>query len=224
MGRFPGRPSEGDDFLCFDDCSPQGRSPAMRDQELVVFVGMDIAPYEQARSVDFQGTLLTSATCWSWASPPWCPFLAQSHRVSKRLLRDRAFASEVVGNMPAAQAVVDPAGSWPWSTPPWRRFLGRASPDIVGRPAAGVLPEALLRLGQGPGPRPGPPAETGASSTSGGAARAPGRERDPHRGRGRHRGGHAFLLRDLREVRALEEEVRRREKLPPWGNLAAGWP
>jgi two-component system sensor histidine kinase HydH len=34
--------------------------------------------------------------------------------------------------------------------------------------------------------------------------------------------GTLFLLRDLRQVRALEEEVRRREKLAAIGNLAAG--
>jgi two-component system sensor histidine kinase HydH len=107
----------------------------MRDQELIVFVGMDIAPYEQARSVDFQGTLLTSATLLVLGFAAVVSlFWAQSHRVSKRLLRDtRAFASEVVGNMPAALAVVDPAGRLAMVNASMEAFLGRASPDIVGR-------------------------------------------------------------------------------------------
>ncbi len=225
MGRFPGRPSEGDDFLCFDDCSPQGRSPAMRDQELVVFVGMDIAPYEQARSVDFQGTLLTSATLLVLGFAAVVSlFWAQSHRVSKRLLRDtRAFASEVVGNMPAALAVVDPAGKLAMVNASLEAFLGRASPDIVGRPAAGVLPEALLRLGQGPDRDPVRPAETEGEFDFGGERPVPlGVSVTRIVAEDGTVVGTLFLLRDLREVRALEEEVRRREKLAAVGNLAAG--
>lgn len=224
IGRFPGRPSEGGDFLCFDDCDSK-RSPAMRDQELIVFVGMDIAPYEQARSVDFQGTLLTSATLLVLGFAAVVSlFWAQSHRVSKRLLRDtRAFASEVVGNMPAALAVVDPAGRLAMVNASLEAFLGRASPDIVGRPAAEVLPETLLRLGQDPLRESDRPTEVEGEFDFGGERPVPlGVSVTRIVAEDGTVVGTLFLLRDLRQVRALEEEVRRREKLAAIGNLAAG--
>ncbi len=225
IGRFPPRPPEGEDFLCFDDCTPQGRSPAMRDQELIVFVGMDIAPYEQARSVDFQGTLLTSATLLVLGFAAVVSlFWAQSHRVSKRLLRDtRAFASEVVGNMPAALAVVDPAGKLAMVNASLEAFLGRASPDIVGRPAAEVLPGPLLRLGEDPDRESDRPAEVEGEFDFGGERPVPlGVSVTRIVAEDGTVVGTLFLLRDLRQVRALEEEVRRREKLAAIGNLAAG--
>ncbi len=223
--RFPPRPPEADDFLCFDDCTPQGRSPSMRDQELIVFVGMDIAPYEQARSVDFQGTLLTSATLLVLGFAAVVSlFWAQSHRVSKRLLRDtRAFASEVVGNMPAALAVVDPVGRLAMVNASLEAFLGRASPDIVGKPAAEVLPGTLLRLGDDPVRESDRPAEVEGEFDFGGERPVPlGVSVTRIVAEDGTVVGTLFLLRDLRQVRALEEEVRRREKLAAIGNLAAG--
>jgi two-component system sensor histidine kinase HydH len=153
-------------------------------------------------------------------------FWAQSHRVSKRLLRDtRAFASEVVGNMPAGLAVVDPDGRVAMVNASFEALLGRRSAEVTGQPAASVLPPGLLALGE--------------------AAPASGRECGPRESEGEFDfGGDApvplgvsvtrivaedgglvgtlYLVRDLREVRALQEEVRRREKLAAVGNLAAG--
>ncbi|QLA15912.1 ATP-binding protein [Desulfolutivibrio sulfoxidireducens] len=224
-GQPPARPSEDGDFLCSEERDPQGRPLNMRDLELIVFVGMDIGPYEQARSLDFQGTLVTSATLLVLGFAAVVSlFWAQSHRVSKRLLRDtRAFASEVVGNMPAALAVVDPNGRLAMVNASLEALLGRASADIAGRPAAEVLPEALLRLWKGGAIDSGRGVEIEGEFDFGG-------ERPVPLGVGVTRivaedgteVGTLYLLRDLREVRALQEEVRRREKLAAIGNLAAG--
>ncbi|QLA14368.1 PAS domain-containing protein [Desulfolutivibrio sulfodismutans DSM 3696] len=222
-------PQTESDFLCAEDCDGQGAQKSLRDAEMIVFVGMDIGPFEQARSMDFQGTLVTSATLLALGFAAVVSlFWAQSHRVSKRLLRDtRAFASEVVGTMPAGLAVVDPEGMLAMVNASFEALLGRKSADVVGRPAAQVLPPGLLELGTGPeavlsgeasghkesegefdfggdGPVPLGVSVTRIVAEDGGLV------------------GTLYLVRDLREVRALQEEVRRREKLAAMGNLAAG--
>jgi len=247
----PQSPPQGDaDFLCAEDCEGQGRPQSLRDRELIVFVGMDIGPYEQARSLDFQGTLATSATLLTLGFAAVVSlFWAQSHRVSKRLLRDtRAFASEVVGNMPAGLAVVDPEGKVAMVNASFEALLGRTAALVVGRPAADVLPPGLAQMGEVAmaAPADGPAGQAPEDDEDGPVfGRGGGQSKAPMECEGEFDfGGEApvplgvsvtrivaedgrpvgtlYLMRDLREVRALQEEVRRREKLAAMGNLAAG--
>ncbi|MDQ7830420.1 MAG: ATP-binding protein [Desulfovibrionaceae bacterium] len=217
------------DFLCSEDCNGQGAPKSLRDAELIVFVGMDIGPFEQARSMDFQGTLVTSATLLALGFAAVVSlFWAQSHRVSKRLLRDtRAFASEVVGTMPAGLAVVDPEGTVAMVNASFEALLGRRSADVVGRPAALVLPPGLLEVGTDMGgARPGETfgqKEVEGEFDFGGDGPVPlGVSVTRIVAEDGGQVGTLYLVRDLREVRALQEEVRRREKLAAVGNLAAG--
>lgn len=245
-------PGGESDFLCAEDCESQGGEKTLRDRDLIVFVGMDIGPYERARSLDFQGTLVTSATLLALGFAAVVSlFWAQSHRVSKRLLRDtRAFASEVVGNMPAGLAVVDPEGRLAMVNASFEALLGRCSADVVGRPADEVLPPGFAEMderaaqarpgrasGLGDGDGDGP-VFSGAAGIAG--ADGPSLEREGEFDFGGdapvplgvsvtrvvaddgRQVGTLYLVRDLREVRALQEEVRRREKLAAVGNLAAG--
>jgi len=217
------------DFLCAEDCDGQGAPKSLRDTELIVFVGMDIGPYEQARSMDFQGTLVTSATLLALGFAAVVSlFWAQSHRVSKRLLRDtRAFASEVVGTMPAGLAVVDPEGMVAMVNASLEAMMGRKAAEVVGRPALQVLPPGLLEVGEdmeraGSGEVSGHTEREGEFDFGGDAPVPLGVSVTRIVAEDGGQVGTLYLVRDLREVRALQEEVRRREKLAAVGNLAAG--
>lgn len=213
-----------DDFWCSGNWQwPRRVQPGIAEEEPVIFIGMDVGPFEHARVQDMRISLVISAVLLllgfaGVVSLYW----AQSYRASRRLLQDtRALAAEVVSNLPAALLVLDPQGRISLANESAERLLGKRHSDLVGRFGLEALPSELSGL-----------------LTGTGAARQIERELDaaiPGRGRvpvsasvsgitteDGHRVGTVLILRDLSEIRQLQEEVRRREKLAAVGRLAAG--
>jgi len=220
----PGQPGDADPFLCTAPCQQLGPSMDLTSKDLRIFVGMDIAPFEAARAEDLQHTLLMSAILLALGFAGVVSlFWAHNYRVSRRQLLDtRALASEVVANLPVGCVVTDRAGRVVLVNPEAARIAARGKPVAAGTPAAEILPAELLALAPAQGKGPPTLDQELECSFEGGrpvplraSAAAIVTEEDKFVGQ-------LFILSDLREVRRLQEQIRRSEKLAAVGNLAAG--
>nr|WP_043637583.1 ATP-binding protein [Desulfovibrio sp. TomC] len=222
MGRGPHGlkahpPVENRDFLCTDDCDVQGMRRPLRGVPLVIFVGLDVAPIEAARRADLFNMLATASVVLILGLGGVLGlFLAQSYRAQRRALRQTtALASEVVASMPAGLVLIGPDGRVAMANGAAESLAGVAPGGLIGRSAAEVLPPEVLH---------NPPTEEREMdlSLAGGPVAAHGVSVSAVRTDEGTPVGSLVVLRDLREVRRLEAEVRRREKLAAVGNLAAG--
>jgi two-component system sensor histidine kinase HydH len=213
-------------FFCTEPCLQLGPARELQGKGLRIFVGMDVAPFESARAEDFQHTLLISAILLaSGFGGVVSLFWAHSYRISRRQLLDtRALASEVVANLPVGCVVTDREGRIVLVNPEASRIAAGGAPVSPGAPASNLLPPALLALAPSSGAEPAAlDKELECVFEQGGKRPVPLRasatgivtEENEFIGQ-------LFILSDLREVRRLEEQVRRSEKLAAVGNLAAG--
>jgi len=120
--------------------------------------------------------------------------------------------------------VTDPDGRVAMVNPAAERISGAEGREMLGRPVSELLPPSLVETAARI--REAGQTETveiqmecsflGAAPVPVGASAAVARTEEGNVV------GDVYILRDLREVRRLEEEVRRREKMAAIGNLAAG--
>ncbi|HWR05139.1 MAG TPA: ATP-binding protein [Humidesulfovibrio sp.] len=195
---------------------------ATRAGEQIVYVGLDVRPFEAALDEDFRNTVVTALLAGLLGFGGFVSlFWAQSHRRTRRLLQDaRALASEVITSLPLGLLTTDPEGRVALANETASALLGAG--QLSGKPleTAGGLPWAAYaaELAQG---RPVLEREAELADASG--ARAPvslSASRIVN-----EEGlflGNLFILRDLREIKRLQEQVRRSERLSALGNLAAG--
>jgi two-component system, NtrC family, sensor histidine kinase HydH len=208
---------------------------------LTICIGLDVAPFEDARRQDVRVTLLLAATLLALGlGGVVALYWAQRLRVSRKMLRDtRAFASEVVTHMPIGCITTDMNGVVTMVNHTAQALLGPTCRLRAGEAfdAPGNLPPTLVRTlaqvlqGQelveqemlcetAPPDQAAAPEACVPLSVSGVriATAAAGE------GQGADQGhvGAMLLFRDLRELRRLEAAVRRAEKLAAVGNLAAG--
>lgn len=195
-----------------------------RAESAIIFLGQDVAPLEEAMADELRTSVIISVLIVFIGAGGFAAlFWAEHYRRSRRLLQDtQAFASEVVTCLPLGVLTTDPDG---------RIVLANAAAAaLVGKPDVEIEGEPLVSLGG---------LDWAALS-----AELEGRDKLPEReamletpgGRGLPVGiaasrivnsdgrflGHLFLLRDLGELRRLQEQVRRNERLSALGNLAAG--
>ena len=191
---------------------------------ILIFVGLDIKPFEEARLKDTRMALVIIIVLVLLGFGGVVSlFWAQNYRLTRSLMLDaRAFASEVVANMPAGLIVTDQDGRIVNLNEVGERILKQKRIDILGKPLKEVLPPDFGRLAEsmkrgenvlekemeielnGEGTAPLSVSASGLTTEEGKFI------------------GHIFMLRDLGEIRFLQNEVRRREKLAALGNLAAG--
>lgn len=190
----------------------------------VIFVGLDVRPLEEAVAGELRTNILITVLVLLMGLGGFASlFWAQHYRLSRRQLRDtQAFASEVVRCLPLGLLSTDPEGRVVLSNGtasalfglektamPGMLLDGLGGVDWAGIMAEladkGTVPEREVSLVTGPAKRV--PVNLGASRivTSDGKFL-----------------GYLFLLRDLGEIRRLQEQVRRNERLTALGNLAAG--
>lgn len=212
----PGAPEQNAGDWCFP------ADPDKSDQ--VIFAGFDMTPFEAARQEDIRNTLVISGVLALMGLAGFISiFWAQHYQSAKRSLQDaNAFAREVVTSLPVGLIATDPEGRI--------AFFNAAAEKITGIPlkqARGRLPEDVLpahwcgireAITQGKrvieremecafGPDRTVPVSLSASRIV--------NEDDTLV-------GHVIILRDLGEIRQLQEEIRRTEKLAALGGLAAG--
>lgn len=201
-----------------------GGASAPAPDRQIIFVGLDIRPFEAALEEDFRNTVVIALLVGLLGFGGFVSlFWAQNYRRSRRLLQDaRAFASEVVTNLPVGLLSTDPDGRVALANDALSALLGARAGSLAGSPlrdiggldwdsfiAALAQGEAVLEreteLADGQG---------GKTPVSLSASRIINED-----------GlflGHLFILHDLGEIKRLQEQVRRNERLSALGNLAAG--
>ncbi|MGD9823180.1 ATP-binding protein [Desulfobacter sp.] len=189
-----------------------------------IFIGMDIEPFEHARKEDIQNSIISIALIlFLGLGGIVSLFWAQNHARSRRLLMDtRVFATELVTSLPMGIVAVDDAAKVIYVNETAAILLGKELDQIKGKKAAQVLPPFLLtRLDQ---------------VDNGGFVSEQELKLPSHTGRAipvtvtitKIAGaqgnfiGHVFILKDLSRIRALELEIKQKEKLAAVGILAAG--
>lgn len=192
--------------------------------DAVIFVGLDAASLDGAMANELRNSAIIASLVVLMGLGGFAAlFWAQHYRLSSRLLRDtQAFASEVVTCLPLGLLTTDPEGRVVLANAMAARLLGRGGEDLSGSDlqalggldwsaftadlaaADAVLErEATLDSREG-GTVPVSLSLSRIVNTDGQFL------------------GHLFLLRDLGELRRLQEQVRRNERLTALGSLAAG--
>lgn len=203
----------------------------------VIIVGLNTALFDAARAVDRRHTLVMLSILALLGGAGTLSLLWSRHaRASRRLVRQaQAFALHVVTSLPDGLVVLDGSGRVATCNAAARDLLRLGGAVPAGVTANTVLPAPLAELagqltgkqakttphGEDVRARFGPETTLDCPVAGGppvpmsvrGVRIAPGDETDA---------GAILILRDLREVRRLQDEVRRREKLAAIGSLAAG--
>jgi two-component system sensor histidine kinase HydH len=215
----------------------QGRMPRMMNQEenlfkplgaekgkRYVFIGLDVSPFENARAKDIRNTVIISLVLLLSGFAGFVSlFWVQNYRLARRSLQDSAaFTDEVVSNLPVGLIATGQEGRIAFFNAAAERITGISQKDASRKDLADILPDHWdgfkKQLDQG---RSITEQETACDfiyekevPISVSAARIVNED-------GRFI-GNILILRDLREVKRLQEEIRRKEKLAALGGLAAG--
>jgi len=196
----------------------------LKRQELIIVAGLDVSPFEEAIRGDILNTVVLAAVLLvlgfgGLVSLSWM----QSYRVARKSLQDTtAYAEEIVTHLPVGLIATDPAGKIVFYNTAAGRITGLNLDALRGRDADETLPGSLCGLKEALERGETILEEEMACQTAQGievpvsvsAVRIINADGDYV--------GQVLILRDLGEVRRLQEEVRRQEKLAAIGGLAAG--
>lgn len=193
-------------------------------QELIIVAGLDVRPFEEAIRRDILNTVVLSAVLLvlgfgGLVSLSWM----QNFRAARKSLRDTtAYAEEIVAHLPVGLIATDPEGRIAFYNTAAERITGLDLADLRGKAADESLPAGLCGLQEALDRRETiieaemtctrPAGDEIPISAS--AVRIVNEVEDFV--------GHVMILRDLGEVRRLQDEVRRQEKMAAIGGLAAG--
>lgn len=190
----------------------------------IIFVGLDIAPFEEARKEDIRNTIIISAILVLLGLGGFISlFWAQSYRSARRSLQDAsAFADEVVASLPVGLIATGRDNKIAFFNESAEKITGIKFIDASGKTPDEILPSGLCGLKEhldsgstilekemecGFHGRKAVPISVSATSIINEEG---------------HLVGNALIMRDLGEVRELQEEIRKKEKLAALGGLAAG--
>ncbi len=198
--------------------------PNSRAKRQIILVGLDPTPFESARREDIRNTLVVSAVLLLLGVGGFMAlFWAQSYRATKRQLQDTsAFADEVVTSLPVGLIATDRQGRIAFVNAAAGNIGGFDAESIRGRRPEEVLPKVLCRLIAA--------ADNGDTVLE---REVECRFADDRRvplsvsasrivSEAGHFVGHILILRDLGEVKRLQDEIRQKEKLAALGSLSAG--
>ena len=190
----------------------------------VIFAGLDARLFEESLEADFHGTVLTSLLVALVAFGAFVSlFWAHNYRVSRRMLQNaEAFAAEMVGSLPLGLCTSSPAGQLVLVNAAAAELLGMDRKGLAGLPlkTLGRLDwKAILAdLEQGT-----PVLEREMPlSLPDGTVRPISVSASKIINDDGFFLGHLFIMRDLAELRHLQQQLRRSERLSALGNLAAG--
>jgi two-component system sensor histidine kinase HydH len=189
-----------------------------------VFIGLDVSPFENARAEDIRNTLIISSVLLLLGFAGFISlFWVQNYRSARRSLQDSAaFTDELVSNLPVGLIATDQDDSIAFFNDAARRITGILPKDALGKKPVEILPvhwdDVKEQLEQGRNITEREIACDFAYEkcvpVSMSTARIVNEEEQFV--------GNVLILRDLREVKRLQEEIRRKEKLAALGGLAAG--
>lgn len=191
----------------------------------IIFVGLDMAPVEIARTQDQRHMVIMALTLLLLGFAGFITlFLAQAYRSTKTSLhRIKAFSDHLVETMPIGMVALDSDGRVRAMNRAAEKMLGKEKGVAVGRVAQEVLPTELLDVATEASERM-TTVETELSISraykeplSLEVIAAPLSPEDRP-----YFFGLVVLFRDLTEMRKLKEEVARSQRLASIGQLAAG--
>jgi len=213
MQRHGMKPESSDDWF-----SPQKR------QQLLIIVGLDVAPFEEAIRSDTRTTVVLSTVMLLLGFGGFVSlFWMYSYRVAKQSLQDTsAFADEVVSHLPVGLIATDRSGRITFFNAAAEKITDLDKTLVQNKKPDTFLPEKLCgvqkSVNQGEritereiectfAENRTVPVSVSATRITNDAGESVGQ---------------VLILRDLSEIRRLQDEVRRQEKLAAMGGLAAG--
>jgi two-component system sensor histidine kinase HydH len=194
------------------------------DDEQIILIGLDPKPFEDARKEDIRNTVIISGVLVILGLAGFISmFWMQSYRSTKKSLQDTsAIADEVVTSLPVGLIATDKDGKIAFYNSAAERITGLNLSDAQGKDPEIILPDHFCGLTES--------LDRGESITekemeceftedkivpvSVSASKIINEEGQFV--------GQVLIIRDLGEVRRLQGEIRRKEKLAAIGGLAAG--
>jgi two-component system, NtrC family, sensor histidine kinase HydH len=195
------------------------------EERQVIFVGLDMAPLEEARKEDMRHTLLiASVLLLIGFAGVVLLFLAQAYRTTRTSLsRIQAFSDRVVENMPVGLIALDENKKIASLNRAAEDILEQDSLEVVGRSSAEILPRQMSALSSEltPGRREVIADELECRLSDGRILFLDVSVSlvQDHEGKGT---GQIVLFRDLTEVQTLKKEIETSRRLASLGRLAAG--
>jgi two-component system sensor histidine kinase HydH len=190
----------------------------------IIFVGLDMSSIETARKADMRHSIIMGLILLLIGfAGVILLFLAQNYQATKASLsRIKAFSDNLVDNMPIGLVAIDDHQKIASLNHVAESILGLASEKLIGKDAAYVLPTELHQLIGGIDRESGViekeidckiheakqiPLEVSATLLND--------ENGDFL-------GYVLLIKDLREIRGLQKEITRNQRLASVGKLAAG--
>jgi two-component system sensor histidine kinase HydH len=193
-------------------------------EDLLIVAGLDVTPFEEAINADIRTTVVLSVILLLLGFGGIVSlFWMNSYRTAKRSLEDTsAFADEVVAHLPVGLIAFDPQGRITFFNAAASQITGLDAVAAKHRKTEAVLPAQLCGLKEildkgktitekemtctFAGGRSVPVSVSATRIVNAVGALV----------------GHILIIRDLGEVRRLQEEIHRQEKLAAIGGMAAG--
>lgn len=194
------------------------------EQRPTIIISLDITPFEEAMTEDlWHNVLMAWLTVLLAFTGAFSFFWIQNYLKSRKLLQDvRAFASEIVRNLPVGMVIISNDGKVRFINDAACSLLAIQAKKADGALAQDILPASLMNLRGKIGSKKSvvekelnligmrnrsAPVNVSTTNIVGEEGRSI---------------GFMFILQDLSELRQLELKIRQREKLAAIGDLAAG--
>lgn len=194
-----------------------------RNDNLLIFIGLDMEPFEEALAEDFRNTAIIGIIVGLLALGGFMSlFWAQHYRLSRRLLHDtNAFASEVVTSMPSGLVTADENSRITLVNSAASKLFGTSGEKMEGvslHSLTGIPWESITALVE----KGLPVHEQEHVFTAADGERIPVsvsasriiNEENMHL-------GYLYLVEDIRERKRVQEQLRRSERLSALGHMAA---
>ena len=130
----------------------RGTNRSIEDNDIqktqIIFVGLDVAPFEDARKEDIRNTIIISTILVLLGFGGFISlFWAQSYRSAKRSLQDAsAFADEVVTNLPVGLIATGRDGKIAFFNASAEKITGINFTEAIGQDPEEILPSGLCGL------------------------------------------------------------------------------
>jgi two-component system sensor histidine kinase HydH len=203
----------------FDDwVSPEKR------EKLLIIVGLDVTPFEEAIRSDIQTTVILSVVMLLLGFGGFVSlFWMHSYHAAKQSLQDiNVFASEVVSHLPVGLIATDKAGTVTFFNSAAEKITALNQDLIQNQRPEEFLPQGLCGLQKRLDKGEVITEQEIDCSFAGDRMISVSVSAAPIINDNNDFLGQVLILRDLSEIRRLQQEVRRQEKLAVVGGLAAG--
>jgi two-component system sensor histidine kinase HydH len=200
------------------------RSPPKRGQEDRIIIGMNPTPFYDARREDIRNSLKLSGILLVLGLAGFLSmFWMHSYQTTKRKLQDTtAFADELVRSLPVGLVATDRSGKIAFCNSAAERITGIDLSKVFGRDPRDILPGNLCELRETLNRGRAVSEEEMECEFTGDRVVPVSISASQIINEEGRFVGQVLIIRDLGEVRRLQAEIRRKEKLAAIGGLAAG--